>query len=232
MRYLSGGKYGNNSGILRNVSVCLLDGTQMTLGPINEADRKAWAQQLANAPFSQAVNQPNSSTGAPSFASPFSSVSGGAQNPQTSAPTYAPQPGTTQPGQYFSGGYTSVPADQPFPFATTSNNSTSNTNSFTSSLLNLIKPFVASSSTPTITITPITGGSTGTIVPQQAVQVSVIPATTTVSYNPPQTFVQQYMSEERPSASVPPTVSNATFATILATLKSALIRLAELLRML
>ena len=60
MRYLSNGRYGNNSGVLRNVTVSLLcDASNTTLGPLKEADRKAWASRTYNAPFANVGGTPS-----------------------------------------------------------------------------------------------------------------------------------------------------------------------------
>jgi|GEM_PF-5404394 len=79
MQYLSGGRYGRNSGVLRNVTVTLLScNFSNYLGPINAADRDAWAKDIAstnttdltpvystsNNPYSQAQVSPFSGTGA------------------------------------------------------------------------------------------------------------------------------------------------------------------------
>lgn len=52
MQYLSGGKYGNNSGVLKNVTLTLLCNTPGFIGPLNEADRQAFQNATAGTPLS------------------------------------------------------------------------------------------------------------------------------------------------------------------------------------
>lgn len=59
MRYLSYGKSGNGSGIIKNVTVTLLSGSHYTPGPIDENDRAQWDRYMFEAPAHLNQNNPN-----------------------------------------------------------------------------------------------------------------------------------------------------------------------------
>lgn len=89
MRYLSDGKYGKNSGVVKSVTVTLLCGAVGgTLGPLNEKDREAWKNVVLNTPVTNMFGLQNANI------APFS----GAGDAQFS-------PFTQQFGTQGSGGY-------------------------------------------------------------------------------------------------------------------------------
>lgn len=67
MRYLSGGAYGQNSGVIKNVTVTLLCGIEnQPLGPLDPKDREAWASRTFDAPYvSQSLYNQASPVGFP-----------------------------------------------------------------------------------------------------------------------------------------------------------------------
>lgn len=117
MRYLSYQKMGNCSGLLKNVKVCLLKGTQFALGPVNESEREEWNKKMAEAPigalppnvgpaqtgylaqsgYGQTIGEAYK-TGQPTGGQPY-------MQPQLAQPVA--QPSGLQPNQYFSGQQTS-----------------------------------------------------------------------------------------------------------------------------
>jgi rare lipoprotein A len=71
MRYLSGGSLGDNSGLLKDVTVTLLcDSSNTQLGPLNDQERAEWASKTFGAPYAN--------TGNGSFAQTLNNATGGA----------------------------------------------------------------------------------------------------------------------------------------------------------
>ena len=98
MRYLSGGSMGQNSGVLRDVTVTLLCGIEGTmLGPLDPSERAAWASRTFDAPYANVGGYGASPFGA---SSPFNAganagyPSGGSAYPSAAAPIQSPSMGS------------------------------------------------------------------------------------------------------------------------------------------
>ncbi len=159
------------------------------------------------------------------------------QPPYSSAPPppqYAQQPAPTQPTQYFGNSYASVPPNQPFPATFNTQSSSTTSGALTSgkslgqSLLDLLKP-ITTGVQPVKPITIVTGtSSVGSITtPAPSTHITITSLNTNPAYSPPQTFVQTYLETQRPSA----TSDTAAFGRMLETLKGALQRILEILRL-
>lgn len=119
MRYMTDGRAGGNSGIIRNVTVTLLCNFNSHLGPLDEASRRAWANKSFGIPFtpspspllggSTLTNTPTPS-GRPSIVG--TPTGGGAQSSyyqpadfsnyqQGGGASPGTQPGGIQPRSYF-----------------------------------------------------------------------------------------------------------------------------------
>ncbi len=122
MRYMSDGKYGNNSGTIPNVTVTLLCNFDGKLGPLEEQERGLWANKTfptdQHIPFTPGMaGAPGGQPGLLGSPSPYGQPTQGYQQPQFG--NYQQSPGTTQPGSYFSqsptGGVGSVGGVTPIP---------------------------------------------------------------------------------------------------------------------
>lgn len=150
-------------------------------------------------------------------------------------PQYAQQPSTAQPSSYFGNSYAPVPANQPFPAASNVTNSTTGAGtpsgsgtSLGQSLLNLIQPITSGIKTtnPVTVSSSTTGIGSISSSPTSGTQITITPVSG-MTYSPPQTFVQTYLESPRPSANV----DTATLSRMLESLKGALTRILEILRL-
>ena len=121
MRYLSGGRYGNNSGTIPDVTVTLLCDFNAKLGPLDEMERGAWAQKTFGVPLTD-VTSPHSPDARPApVGSPttIGTPTGGEQPAYRQPADYSNyhSPSNTQPGQYFQPG-TGLPGTAQLPIGT------------------------------------------------------------------------------------------------------------------
>lgn len=107
MQYLSGGRYGRNSGVIKNVSVAILEGKDCKLGPIDEKDRAEWASKVIDAPIDASPTPSNVFPSSIGQAYQGNQPTGGSyptyMQPQQAQPVNQSGSGSVQPGQYFSG---------------------------------------------------------------------------------------------------------------------------------
>ncbi len=229
MRYLSYEKKGNCSGLIENVRVCLLNGTQFALGPIDEKDAAEWAKRVVGAPEGVVTDYKtpsNTLTGSP-YNSLLSSLFG--QQQQQSPPLMGKQPGGTQLGQYFSEPYYSSVSGQLF--SNSASSSQAGGSSVAQNLLDLLRPSTKTTKEGTTIV--VGAGLKGVV--------SVTPgsATTTIEVTslagegnyPSQT--DTFVTTGQPKAIVATQGSpslGASFASAFDAIKQTLARIVELLR--
>ena len=107
MRYMTNGQSGNNSGVIRNVTVTLLCDFNAKLGPLDEAARAEWANKSFGTPFSSTAFNPTGQSllgGVTASPTSVGTPTGGTQSGYTQPANFSnyQQPsGTGQPTQYF-----------------------------------------------------------------------------------------------------------------------------------
>ncbi len=116
MQYLSHGTSRPNSGIIKNVSVALLDGNNCTTGPVDEADREKWNKAIVSAPTD--VPPPSTYTTASGYPQTVGQAYQSNEPTKTGYPqAFASQQAqpVQQPTQYFNPQSAGTPGSTPSP---------------------------------------------------------------------------------------------------------------------
>ncbi|TSC85880.1 MAG: hypothetical protein G01um10148_788 [Parcubacteria group bacterium Gr01-1014_8] len=238
MRYLSYEKFGNCNGLIPRVSVALLDGSSCPMGPVEEADKKAWNDKVVSAPADTGPVGPSAATGVPA-PSGFPTTIGQAYqgNQPTQAQQYMPsqpavaqnQPGGMQPTSYFNPQQPAQNPSMPLPsMSQPAAQDSTQIESVTERISNFLKGGTTEKPIDTKSLTFDSRVSSKVILsPEHPASGSSASTSSSTPLAPSQTFVSPDMAFSEPSEPV-----NQRLIAILETIRLAALKLLARLRQL